>query len=61
MEILKKSKVYLIRPENVEVLKLRIRQEIQNITADIIVNVQNELIHHLDYCQVVHTSNIYFN
>lgn len=48
-----KSKVYVNRPQNINDLKERIRQEIRRITPDVIINVQNEFISRLGYCQIV--------
>lgn len=47
-----KSKVYVNRPQNINDLKERIRQEIRRITPDVISNVQNEFISRLGYCQI---------
>lgn len=46
-----KTKVYTNKPTNVDDLKERIRQEVQNITPEIIGRVQNEFIWRLGYCQ----------
>lgn len=45
---------YQGQPQNLQVLNLRIRREMQNITADIIDNIQQECIHSLGYRQIVY-------
>lgn len=47
-----KSKVYVTRPANLEELQARIRQEIHQITPEVIDHVQQEFINRLGYCQV---------
>lgn len=49
-----KSKVYRTKPDNVEVLKIRIRHECRQISPEVIRNVQREFQHRLGYCQLVH-------
>lgn len=48
-----KSKVYFNRPENVEALKERIRQEIRSISPEKIDNVQQSFYHRLGHCLAV--------
>lgn len=48
-----KSKVFKTRPENVEVLKERIRQECRLISPQVLENVRNEFYYRLGYCQQV--------
>lgn len=48
-----KSKVYVNKPPNLEELMERIRQEVRNITPEILANVRNECINRIGYCQLV--------
>lgn len=45
-----KSKIYFNRPENIEALKERIRQEIRSITPEMLDNVQQAFVSRLGYC-----------
>lgn len=46
-----KSKVYVVRPQNLEELKNRISDEMRRITPEVIRNVQEECVHRFAYCQ----------
>lgn len=48
-----KSKVYFNRPNSIEVLKERIRNEIRAITPEMLQNVRQEFMHRLAFCQEV--------
>lgn len=48
-----KSKVYVNRPQNLEELQNRIRNEIDRITPQVISNVLEECLHRFAYCQAV--------
>lgn len=46
-----KSKVYLTKPNDIEDLQNRIREEIRQITPQVLENVQNGFYHRLGHCQ----------
>lgn len=48
-----KAKVFKTKPENIEELKERIRQECRLISAEVIRNVQNEFQYRVGHCQIV--------
>lgn len=48
-----KSQIYVSKPENVEELKERIRQEIRQISPEVLENVRNEFYYRLGLCQQV--------
>lgn len=48
-----KTKVYFNRPENIEALKERIRQEIGSITPEMVDNVQQAFVTRLGHCLAV--------
>lgn len=48
-----KSKVYLQKPNNLEELRERIRDEIQSIPGEILQNVLEETVHRFAHCQAV--------
>lgn len=53
-----KSKVYLNRPNNIDDLKERIRQEIRLISPEVIENVQRETLNRLQKCLEVNGQQI---
>lgn len=46
-----KSKVYLTKPDNIEDLKQRIRNEVRQITPEVLQNVREGFYHRLAFCQ----------
>lgn len=48
-----KSKVYINRPNTLDELKIRIREEVQRITPDVLRNCQEEFRNRLGYCLAV--------
>lgn len=47
-----KNRVYINRPNNLEELKQRIRDEIRSISPQILQNVRNGFYYRLGYCQM---------
>lgn len=53
-----KSRVYIQKPNNIEDLKERIREEIRNITPEMLHNVRDETYHRLGCCQHLNGTHI---